>query len=112
MGIMKMGGRLLSDLIRKPATRNYPEERREYPVASRGRIVFDPSDCILCNICGRKCPADAIHADKAARTLSIDRMQCIQCSYCVESCPKDCLTIVPGYTPPNETKVTDTYEVP
>ena len=111
MGIMKMGGSLFSNLTKRPATRNYPAEPREYPSASRGHIDFDPSDCILCNICGRKCPAGAIHADKAARTLSIDRMQCIQCSYCVESCPKSCLTIVPGDTLPNETKVTDTFEV-
>lgn len=112
MGLMKMGGRLLSNIAKKPATRNYPAEPREYPPASRGHIEFDPSDCILCNICGKKCPVGAIRADKNARTVTIERMQCIQCSYCAESCPKHCLSIVPGYTPPNESKITDTYTVP
>lgn len=112
MGIMKIGGKLLSNLVRKPATLQYPAVPREYPDASRGHLEFDPSDCILCNICGRKCPADAIAADKASRTVTIQRMQCIQCSYCAESCPKGCLTMVPGYTAPDGSKTTDAYEVP
>ncbi|MDO5852731.1 MAG: 4Fe-4S binding protein [Thermoplasmata archaeon] len=112
MGIMKMGGKLWSNLFHKPATLGYPVVPREYPDASRGHLEFDPSDCILCNICGKKCPADAIRADKAARTLSIQRMQCIQCSYCADSCPKHCLSMTPGYTEPDPAKVTDTYTVP
>ncbi len=112
MGIMKMGGKLLSNLVKKPATRNYPAEPREYPEASRGSLEFDPSDCILCNICGKKCPAGAIRADKAARTLTIERMQCIQCSYCADSCPKHCLKMVPGYPEPGPEKTVDTYAVP
>lgn len=112
MGVMKMGGKLLSNMFRKPATRNYPAEPREYPEASRGRLEFDPSDCILCNICGKKCPAGAIRADKAARTLTIERMQCVQCSYCAESCPKHCLKMVPGYPEPGSEKTVDQYSVP
>lgn len=112
MAFMKMGGRLLSNLFGKPATEAYPEVPREYPKASRGHLEFDLSDCILCDICGRRCPADAIRADKASRTVSIQRMQCIQCSYCVESCPKHCLSMVPGYTAPDVSKVIDTYPVP
>lgn len=109
---MKMGGKLWSNLFRKPVTRQYPAVPRDYPDASRGHVEFDPSDCILCNICGKKCPADAIHADKPSRTVTIQRMQCIQCSYCVDSCPKHCLSMVPGYTDPDTTKVVDEYTVP
>lgn len=112
MTFMKMGGRLISNLFGKPATEAYPEAPREYPGASRGHLEFDPSDCILCDICGRRCPADAIRADKASRTVSVQRMRCIQCSYCVESCPKHCLTMVPEYTAPDVSKVVDTYRVP
>lgn len=112
MAFMKMGGRLLSDLFKKPATEAYPASPREYPETSRGHLEFDPSDCILCNICGRKCPADAIKADKAARTVTIQRMQCIQCSYCADSCPKNCLSMAPGYTAPDASKTVDAYPVP
>lgn len=111
MAIMKMGGKLLSNLFKKPATVDYPAIPREYPEASRGHLEFDPSDCILCNICGKKCPTNAIHADKATRMVTIERMQCIQCSYCAESCPKSCLRMVPGYTEPGREKIIDTVHV-
>lgn len=112
MAFMKMGGKLLSNMFRKSSTEQYPNAPREYPEASRGHLEFDPNDCILCNICGKKCPADAIKADKAARTVTIQRMQCIQCSYCADSCPKKCLSMVPGYTSPDSVKTTDTFVVP
>ncbi len=112
MGIMRFGGRLIGNLFSKPATRNYPAEPREYTERTRGHVEFDPSDCILCNICGKKCPTGAIHADKAKREISINRMMCIQCSYCVESCPKSCLSMHGTYVSPDSVKVIDTFEVP
>ena len=112
MAVMKFGGRLLRNLFSKPATKMYPAVPREYPERSRGHIEFDPSNCITCNICGKKCPTDAIVVDKASRTLTIDRMNCIQCGYCVESCPKKCLSILPGYTAPDAEKVTETFQIP
>ena len=112
MAIMKFGGRIARNLFSKPPTLNYPAEPREYTERTRGHISFDPSDCILCNICGRKCPTDAIRADKAARTITIERMKCVQCGYCVESCPKACLSMERKYTEPNTTKITDVFQVP
>ena len=135
MAVMKFGGRLMRNLFSKPATKMYPTVPREYPERSRGHIEFDPSNCITCNICGKKCPTDAIVVDKASRTLTIDRMNCIQCGYCVvvdkasrtltidrmnciqcgycvESCPKKCLSILPGYTAPDAEKVTETFQIP
>lgn len=112
MAVMKMGGKILSNLFRKPATVDYPAVPREYPEASRGHLAFDPSDCILCGICSRKCPASAIHVDKPARTLTIDRMQCVQCGFCADSCPKKCLAMAPGYPEPGSSKVSDAYPVP
>lgn len=112
MSILKMGGTLLSNLFHKPPTRNYPAEPREYTERTRGSVVFDPSNCILCNICGKKCPSDAITVDKAGRTLTIERMSCIQCGYCVDSCPKSCLTMNPNYTAPDTSKAVDKFTVP
>ena len=112
MAVLKIGGKLLSNLFSKPATLDYPATPREYPERTRGHVEFDNSNCILCNICGRKCPTGAIHADKKARTITIDRMNCIQCNYCVDSCPKKCLSMANTYTEPSPTKTTDVFTVP
>lgn len=112
MTVMKIGGRLLSNLFGKPATKDYPAVPREYPDASRGHLEFDPGDCILCGICSRKCPTSAITVDRKSRTVSVDRMMCVQCAYCVESCPKSCLGMVPGYVEPGRAKVVDVFDVP
>lgn len=112
MGALKFGRRLFSNLIGKPATLNYPAEPREYTDRTRGHVEFDDSNCILCNICGKKCPTKAIYADKPARTITIERMKCIQCGYCIESCPKKCLSMDRQYISPGTEKVTDVFEVP
>ncbi len=109
MAVMKFLPRLMRNLFSKPATRNYPEEPRTYTDRTRGHVGFDPSDCILCNICGKKCPTKAIHADRSSRTVTIERMGCIQCGYCVESCPKSCLSMLPEYTQPDVSKTVDTF---
>ena len=112
MGIMKFGGRITKNLFSKPPTLNYPAEPREYTERTRGHVSFDNSDCILCNICGRKCPTKAIHADKTARTITSERMGCIQCGYCVDSCPKACLSMERNYTYPDSSKTVDVFNVP
>ncbi len=112
VAVMKFLPRLMRNLFSKPATRNYPEEPRTYTDRTRGHVGFDPSDCILCNICGKKCPTKAIHADRSSRTVTIERMGCIQCGYCVESCPKSCLSMLPEYTQPDVSKTVDTFQVP
>lgn len=112
MGVLKMGGRLLSNIVHKPATRNYPAVPRQYTERTRGHIEFDPSNCILCNICGKKCPTEAIHVDKANRQMTINRMMCVQCGYCVDSCPKSCLSMKGEYTAPDVSKTVDTFTVP
>lgn len=112
MGILKFGGRLLSNLTHAPVTRDYPSVPREYTDRTRGHVEFDPGDCILCNICGKKCPTKAIRMDKSERILTIDRMMCIQCGYCVESCPKKCLSMANTYTAPDVSRTVDRLAVP
>lgn len=112
MGVLKIGGKLLSNMVHKPATRNYPAEPHQFMERTRGHVEFDDSNCILCNICGKKCPTEAIHVDKAKREMTINRMLCVQCSYCVDSCPKKCLSMAGPYTAPDTTKTIDTFHIP
>lgn len=102
----------LKNLFSKPATKNYPAAPIEFPERSRGHIVNNFDDCILCGICQKKCPSSAITVDRVNKTWSIDRMGCVQCANCVNGCPKHCLDIQPGYTEPDYTKTVDTLQKP
>jgi ech hydrogenase subunit F len=112
MNIMPFTKIALKNLFSTPATKMYPQQPREYPQRTRGHVVVDMNTCVLCGLCSKKCPADAITVDREARTWSIQRFGCIQCAYCVESCPKKSLSMGQSYTQPAAVKTTDTYEKP
>lgn len=112
MATFKIGKLVLGSMFKKPATLMYPVVPRQWQERTRGHIDIDESKCILCGICGRKCPTNAIAVDRASRTWTIERMQCIQCGCCVEVCPKKCLSMAPEYTAPGPEKVTDAFAIP
>jgi formate hydrogenlyase subunit 6/NADH:ubiquinone oxidoreductase subunit I len=112
MANLKIGKMVMRSLFKKPATLMYPVVQREYKERTRGHIDIDMEACILCGICMKKCPTDAITVDRAGRTWSIQRMRCIQCSCCVDVCPKKCLVNESAYTIPNVVKLADTFEKP
>lgn len=112
MATFKIGKVVLKSLFKKPATLMYPVVPREWQERTRGHVGINESDCIVCGICAKKCPANAITVDRKKRTWSIQRMQCIQCNSCVEACPKTCLTMENQYTEPGPEKVVDTFEIP
>lgn len=88
MNILVFAKTALKNLVSAPATRMYPQTPREYPERTRGHVEVNMDVCVLCGLCSKKCPADAIHVDRAAGTWAIERFGCIQCNSCVESCPK------------------------
>ena len=56
-----------------------------------GLPVSDPSKCVYCTLCAKKCPAGAITVDRAAKTWTLDEEKCIGCGTCHEVCPKHCI---------------------
>jgi len=58
-----------------------------------GKPVQDPSKCVYCTICARKCPAGALTVDRAAKTWVLDEDACVGCGTCAESCPKKAIVI-------------------
>lgn len=58
-----------------------------------GKPVNDPARCVYCTICARKCPAEALTVDRAAKTWTLDEDKCIACGNCAEVCPKNCIII-------------------
>ena len=102
-------GGVLKALFKKPATYGYPYNKREFPERTRGHIVIDIDNCILCGLCEKKCPSSAIKVDRNKGTWSIDRMGCVQCENCVVGCPKKVLSTDVSYTEPSTTKTVDTF---
>lgn len=112
MSGFKLGGMTLGSVFKKPETTCYPFEQRPKYAGMRGSVGIEPEKCILCGICQRACPCDAISVDKKARTWAINRFACVCCSACVHACPKACLAMGVDYTKPAAAKSLHTVEVP
>ena len=77
----------------KPEEKNAPAEAAAPAVQPRGdgKPVSDPSKCVYCTLCAKKCPAEAITVDRAAKTWTLDEDKCIGCGACEGNCPKHCI---------------------
>lgn len=98
MGGFKLGKMTLRSLFSKPATVQYPFEKREPYPAMRGHVVNDIDECILCGLCTRACPVQALAVNRKEGTWTINPYRCIQCGHCIRECPRDSLSM--GLTPP------------
>ena len=72
----------------KPAEPAKPVEPRD-----DGKPAQDPSKCVYCTICAKKCPAGALTVDRANKTWTLDEDLCIGCGNCYEVCPKKAIVI-------------------
>jgi formate hydrogenlyase subunit 6/NADH:ubiquinone oxidoreductase subunit I len=97
MSILQISALLLKNLFRGPATRRYPAVKRAPYAATRGGVDVDPATCILCMLCQKKCPTQAIAVDRGGRTWSIRRVNCLACGACVECCPKKSIAMHPEW---------------
>ena len=76
-----------------PSTEEKPEASAPAVDAPVGNgIAIDMTTCVLCGICGKKCPTSAITVDRAAKTWTINREGCVLCGSCVTACPKKSLS--------------------
>lgn len=100
-----MIGNILRNLTSKPATRKYPFEKREPYQNARGMISgMGIEECILCGICSKKCPSNALNVSKPGKSWELDPYKCIICGVCVEVCPKKCIYMSVDYNPSVYTK--------
>lgn len=84
---------VIKNLVKKPATRQYPFVVREPFANYRGELAIAVEDCIFCGMCVRKCPSQCITVDKKAGTWSCDPHACVYCGICVDNCPTKCLSM-------------------
>jgi formate hydrogenlyase subunit 6/NADH:ubiquinone oxidoreductase subunit I len=100
---------VLANLFSRPATRQYPFQRREPFEEARGRINFDIDKCVFCGACAKRCPAAAIEVNRAEKELKFQPFRCIICNACVEVCPRHCIDSVVQYRSPVYDKPEETY---
>ena len=98
--IAKMAKTVMGSLFGGSACKMYPAQPPTFYAGTRGPVEIDVSQCILCGLCAKKCPGEAIAVDREKKTWEIDRLKCIVCGLCVEYCPKKCLVLRKEYTPP------------
>ena len=105
MGFFQMMTAVVRTLFRGPVTRRYPAVPAKKTELSRGHVTIDPSKCISCGMCMKRCPADAIVVAREEKTWQIDRFRCVVCGSCVEVCPVQCLTMETAYIPPTAVRL-------
>ena len=99
-------------LVVKPVTIQYPEQRMEMPVWTRGRprLIYDLDSgdlrCTACGACAIACPVDVIQihqhpgperGKKILDRFDLDMGGCIECALCVEACPFRAIVMAPDF---------------
>jgi NADH-quinone oxidoreductase chain I len=112
LGVAKGMLTTISHLVRRPITIQYPEERLEMPIWTRGRprLIYEVDTgelrCTACGACALACPVDVIKIEqhpsptgkgKILDRFDIDMAGCIECALCVEACPFRAITMAPDF---------------
>jgi NADH-quinone oxidoreductase subunit I len=111
LGVAKGMLTTISHLVKPPVTIQYPEERLDMPIWTRGRprLIYevDTGDlrCTACGACALACPVDVIKIEqhpspikgKVLDRFDIDMAGCIECALCVEACPFRAITMAPDF---------------
>jgi NADH-quinone oxidoreductase chain I len=111
LGVAKGMLTTISHLVKPPVTIQYPEERLDMPIWTRGRprLIYEIDTgelrCTACGACALACPVDVIKIEqhpspikgKILDRFDIDMAGCIECALCVEACPFRAITMAPDF---------------
>jgi len=114
--ILRGLGTTFREMLTKPVTVQYPEDRRPVATRFKGRHYLQRYEnglekCIGCSLCAAACPADAIFVEAApntdeeryspgeryARVYEINMLRCIFCGYCEDACPTEAIVLGDNY---------------
>lgn len=96
MPIGNMLGDLVRSLVKRPATELYPSVKKNAPERLRGKLVWDPSKCVGCQLCIKDCPSNALELiviDKVNKrfVMRYHADRCTYCAQCVQTCRFKCM---------------------
>ncbi|MDX2479997.1 MAG: NADH-quinone oxidoreductase subunit I, partial [Desulfuromusa sp.] len=90
----------LRNMVRKPVTVQYPEQKPQLSPRYRARLILtrDPDGnerCVACHLCSAACPVDCISMQateaedgrRYAAWFRVNFTRCIFCGLCTEACP-------------------------
>ena len=112
LGVAKGMLTTISHLVKPPVTIQYPEERLDMPIWTRGRprLIYEIDTgelrCTACGACALACPVDVIKIEqhpsptgkgKVLDRFDIDMAGYIECALCVEACPFRAITMAPDF---------------
>jgi len=95
--------KVLKQIVSKPYTMEYPENRESLTDNYRGVEKLDMKTCISCSACARICPNNTItivdvDTEKGAKVMpEINIERCLFCGLCEEVCPPKCLVLTKSY---------------
>src|ERR1043166_1107296 len=111
LGVAKGMLTTISHLVKAPVTIQYPEERLDMPIWTRGRprLIYEVDTgelrCTACGACALACPVDVIKIEqhpavgkgKILDRFDLDMGGCIECALCVEACPFRAIVMAPDF---------------
>lgn len=110
--ILKMFGTVVKSLFKKSTCDRYPFQKPTVFEQTKGHVQIDAPRCILCSMCEKRCPTNAIKVNRNGRTWDINHYQCIFCYNCITVCPTKCLMMGQQYAAPTLTKQHEVVEIP
>ena len=84
---------IMKSLVGKPATLMYPQRKRTYTAATRGKVENEIERCIFCRHVRKELSHQCPRGQQRNQGMADRQPEVLLCRRCVEVCPVKCLTM-------------------